>query len=53
MEELKTFSPFGQLGLKSKNSGEVNIGFDIIFKDKKGYELGKKYVTKTMMGRTI
>ena len=32
--------------LRSKNAGPVYFGFDIIFKDKKGYELGKRQITK-------
>jgi hypothetical protein len=32
--------------LRSKNAGPLYLGFDLIFKDEKGYELGKKYITK-------
>lgn len=32
--------------LRSKNVGPVCFGFDIIFKDKKSYELGKEHITE-------
>lgn len=35
--------------LRSKNAGPLYLGFDLIFKDQKGYELGKKYITKKMI----
>jgi len=35
--------------LRSKNAGPLYLGFDIMFKDRKGYELGKKYITKEMI----
>lgn len=35
--------------LRSKNAGPLFLGFDIMFKDQKGYELGKKYITKEMI----
>ena len=35
--------------LRSKNAGPLYFGFDIMFKDKKGYELGKKYINKEMI----
>lgn len=35
--------------LRSKNAGPLYFGFDIMFKDRKGYELGKKYITKEMI----
>ena len=35
--------------LRSKNAGPVYFGFDIIFKDKKSYDLGKKYINKSMI----
>jgi len=35
--------------LRSKNAGPMYLGFDLIFKDQKGYELGKKYITRKMI----
>lgn len=35
--------------LRSKNAGPLYLGFDLIFKDEKGYKLGKKYITKQMI----
>jgi len=35
--------------LRSKNAGPLYLGFDLMFKDQKGYELGKKYITKQMI----
>lgn len=35
--------------LRSKNAGPVYFGLDLIFKDQKGYALGKKYITKEMI----
>ena len=35
--------------LRSKNAGPLYLGFDLIFKDEKGYQLGKKYITKQMI----
>ena len=35
--------------LRSKNAGICFFGFDLIFNDEKGYELGKKYITKEMI----
>jgi hypothetical protein len=35
--------------LRSKNAGPLYLGFDLIFKDEKGYTLGKKYITKQMI----
>ncbi len=35
--------------LRSKNAGPLYLGFDIMFKDPKGYALGKKYITKKMI----
>ncbi len=35
--------------LRSKNAGPLYLGFDLIFKDEKGYQLGKKYITKEMI----
>jgi len=35
--------------LRSKNAGPLYLGFDLMFKDQKGYELGKKYITKKMI----
>ena len=35
--------------LRSKNAGPLYFGFDIIFKEKKYYEIGKQYITKRMI----
>ena len=35
--------------LRSKNAGPLYLGFDLIFKDEKGYKLGKKHITKQMI----
>lgn len=35
--------------LRSKNAGPLYLGFDLIFKDPRGYELGKKYITKKII----
>jgi hypothetical protein len=35
--------------LRSKNAGPLYLGFDLIFKDEKGYQLGKRYITKQMI----
>ena len=35
--------------LRSKNAGPLYLGFDLMFKDEKGYVLGKKYITKKMI----
>jgi len=35
--------------LRSKNAGPLYLGFDLMFKDQKGYELGKKYITKQII----
>jgi len=35
--------------LRSKNAGPLYLGFDLIFKDEKGYRLGKKHITKQMI----
>jgi hypothetical protein len=35
--------------LRSKNAGPLYLGFDLIFRDEKGYQLGKKYITKKMI----
>lgn len=35
--------------LRSKNVGPMYFGFDIMFKDNKGYELAKKYITKELI----
>ena len=35
--------------LRSKNAGPLYLWFDLIFKDEKGYQLGKRYITKQMI----
>ncbi len=35
--------------LRSKNAGPLYLGFDLIFKDERGYQLGKKHITKQMI----
>ena len=35
--------------LRSKNAGPMVLGFDIMFKDQSGYELGKKQITREVI----
>ena len=35
--------------LRSKNAGPMFLGFDLMFKDQRGYELGKKQITRKLV----
>jgi hypothetical protein len=35
--------------LRSKNAGPLYFGMDLIFKDRQGYERGKKFITKKII----
>src|SRR5688572_9771662 len=35
--------------LRSKNAGPMFLGFDIMFKDQRGYDLGKKQITRELI----
>ena len=35
--------------LRSKNAGPLLLGFDMMFKDQKGYQLAKRHITKKLV----
>lgn len=37
--------------LRSKNAGPLYFGLDLIFKDRRGYELGRRHITKETVAK--